>query len=297
MCRWQPRTRRRHWCAVVANGLDARRPLSSLHEQWSTCQSCALGKQRLAAGRNFVHGIGSTRTIMFIGDGPDEDAEIVGAPFVGSAGGILRTLLARFGLREYYITNLVACRSCVPQTNSYGKPVMRRGGELMYKDEPPLPAHCAACRPRLNEEIYLVDPTVIVGLGSKACEVLTGRPANLDRDSGEARPIAIPGATYTPDLTDKGHWRRKTKGVWMQPVKLSTVQYHFVPTYHPRDVNRVLDDHGHGNVLEKFAHALRSAIATHDSYLEGAFNQMSPNRGQVTDLDLQHAIEQEQKPE
>ena len=275
---------------------DARKTLTVLRDEWSACQECALGKRRLAGGHKLVFGTGYTRTIMLVGDGPNEESEFTGVPFVGSAGGVLRTLLARLGLKEYYLTNLVACRSCEPMTNSSGVLVQRMQGSVMmtmYKDEPPLPAYCAACRPRLNEEIYIVDPTVIVGLGAKACEFLVGRTVNLARENGEARPISIPGATYVPELTEKGqHWIRKVKGQVVQPIRQSEVRYHFVPTYHPRDVEKVMDDLGPGSLFSKFSRALREAIQTHDAYVAGAYGMEPMNRGQVSDLDLQHAVQE-----
>jgi uracil-DNA glycosylase family 4 len=246
----------------------------------------------MTKGAHFVFGVGSTRSIMFIGDGPNEESEQLGEPFVGSSGAILRTLLQRLGLQDYYLTNLVACRSCTPQVNADGKLIETKRG-IMYKDEPPIPSHCAACRPRLNEEIYIADPTVIVGLGPKACEALTGRPVSLERENGEARPIGIPGGTWVPELTDKGHWIRKVRGQLIQPVKQSVVRYHFVPTYHPRDVEKVMDDMGQNNVFGRFTKALRSAIRTHDSYLEGALGFVPIQRDQVTDVQLQRALHQE----
>jgi uracil-DNA glycosylase len=248
-----------------------------------------------------VFGIGYTRVIMFVGDGPNEEAEVTGVPFVGSSGGVLRTLLARLGLKEYYLTNLVTCRSCEPMTNSSGELIQRRQGSVMmtaYKDEPPIPAHVAACRPRLNEEIYIVDPTVIVGLGAKACEALVGRSVNLAKDNGEARPITIPGATYVPERTDVGqHWLRKVRGNIVQPIRQSEVRYHFVPTFHPRDVEKVMDDAGNGNVFGRFTRALREAIQTHDAYVAAAYGVEPINRGQVSDLDLQHAVQETQHEE
>lgn len=275
---------------------DARKALTVLRDEWSTCQKCRLGERRLAGGYNFVFGTGYTRTIMFIGDGPNEESEFTGVPFVGSSGGVLRTLLARLGLKEYYLTNLVSCRSCEPMTNSSGALIQRKQGSVMvtmYKDELPIPAHYTACKPRLNEEVYIVDPTVIVGLGAKACEALVGRPINLARENGEARPIGIPGATYVPELTDKGqHWIRKVKGQVIQPIRQSEVRYHFVPTYHPRDVEKVMDDLGPGSLFSKFSRALREAIQTHDAYVAGAYGMEPTNRGQVSDLDLQHAVQE-----
>ena len=271
---------------------DARKRLGVLRDEWKDCQKCQLGVQRVTKGASFVFGVGSTRSIMFIGDGPSEEAEQLGEPFVGSSGAVLRTLLHKLGLQEYYLTNLVSCRSCTPQVNADGQLIQNKRG-IMYRDEPPIPAHCAACRPRLNEEIYIADPTLIVGLGPKACEALTGRPVNLERENGEARPIGIPGGTYVPEFTDKGHWIRRVRGQVVQPVSQSVVYYHFVPTYHPRDVEKVMDDMGQNNVFSRFTKALRGAIRTHDAWLEGAAGFTAMQREPVTDAQLQQALHQE----
>lgn len=275
---------------------DARKSLAALRGEWLSCRKCDLGDRRLRGNHNFVFGVGYARSILFVGDGPDEQSEFAGVPFVGSHGGILRTLLSRLGLKEYYLTNLVACRSCAPMINSSGAIVQQKRGSvtlIMYKDEPPIPAHCAACGPRLNEEIYIADPTVIVGLGAKACEALVGRPVNLARESGEARHINIPGATFVPELTDKEqHWVRKVKGKVIQPIRQSDVRYLLVPTYHPRDVEKGMDDMGPGNIFGKFAHALRTAIQVHDGYLAAAYGSEPIQRGQVNDLDIQRSLQE-----
>ena len=106
-------------------------------------------------------------------------------------------------------------------------PVFGRGPKgvpvLRYKDEPPTPIHKNACRPRLLEEIYLVDPIVIVGLGGPACEALLGHSITITRDRGETSQIAIPGASYRPVLTEKRQqWLRKnSEGEWHAPVAVS----------------------------------------------------------------------------
>jgi uracil-DNA glycosylase len=284
---------------------DARKPLARLKQEWSSCARCELGTQRIDVEGAFVFGQGTPGGVMLIGEGPGADEEREGLPFVGRSGLLLRKMLALLGLEEYYLTNIVACRSCSPQLDSDGQPVFRKNWRtkqmaLVYKDEPPTPPQCNACLPRLYEEIYIVDPVVIVGLGGKACEVLRGRPITITRDRGEAGQITIPGARYLPVLTEKKQeWRRKVRNAdgvneLQTPVEQSEVAYHFIPTLPPAYVSRKLADRGPDSPFRQLLLDLRKAMRTYEMYLETVFGIVPTQRSHAGDDDLQQQLQSEE---
>lgn len=229
---------------------------------------------------SFVFGEGVRNAVMLIGEGPGAEEEAEGRPFVGQSGELLRKILDHLKFNQVYMTNTVCCRSCAPITDmETGLPVMRKDRRTgislpIYKDEPPTPAQCTSCLPRLYEQIYLVDPVVIVGLGGKACETLLKRPVTITRDRGETRTITIPGAGYRPLVTKDGRWRRKVAGVDTDPVEPNEVRYHLIPTLHPAYVSRLLADRGPNNPFEQLMSDLRKAIQTYETYVRMAFGEV-----------------------
>jgi uracil-DNA glycosylase family 4 len=126
--------------------------LDELRTVLGDCSRC-----KLAGGRNhIVFGVGSPNAaIMFVGEGPGEDEDLQGIPFVGRAGGLLTDIITKgMGLKreDVYIANVIKCR-----------PPKNRNPEL---DE------IAACEPFLRRQVALVRPRVIIALGKFAAQVL-----------------------------------------------------------------------------------------------------------------------------
>lgn len=108
------------------------------------CTACGLCETRT----NVVFGVGSeSAEVLFIGEGPGEQEDLKGEPFVGRAGKLLDDMLAMIGLDRsmIYIANTVKCRP--------------------PKNRDPLPEEQAACLGWLNEQRELLDPKIIVCLG------------------------------------------------------------------------------------------------------------------------------------
>ncbi len=277
---------------------DARKSLPILRQEWSACVRCDLGQRRINMQTSFVFGEGTQRGIMFVGEGPGVEEEREGRPFVGRSGSLLRRVLMQLGLEDYYLTNAVCCRSCVPQTDGDGQPVFRKNYqtklmEPAYKDEPPTPPQYLACLPRLHEEIYLVDPIVIVGLGGKACEALRGKTITITRDRGEAEHISIPGGGWRPSVTKDQKWTRKVKGNVITPVEQNEVRYHFIPTLHPAYVLRKLADQGPDSPFRQFVKDIKKAITTYEAYLEMVFGIVPHGRGGLDEDEMQSQIQGE----
>lgn len=116
------------------------------------CEKCKLCKTR----HNVVFGEGKIKSkIMFVGEGPGENEDIQGRPFVGLAGKLLDKMLGVIDLsREtnIYITNIVKCR-----------PPQNRDPESDEQE---------ACINYLNQQIKLINPKIIVALGRVAAKKL-----------------------------------------------------------------------------------------------------------------------------
>jgi uracil-DNA glycosylase len=140
--------------------------LSKLGREASICTRC-----RLAAGRtNVVFGVGNPHSdLMFVGEGPGEQEDLQGLPFVGRSGQLLdRLILEEMGLTRdsCYIANTIKCR---PPGN-----------------RDPLPDETEACWPYLEKQLELVDPKVLVTLGNFATKLLLGTTEGISRTRGRA---------------------------------------------------------------------------------------------------------------
>ena len=128
------------------------------------CGRCALGRTR----HSLVFGVGNERAdVMFIGEGPGEQEDLQGEPFVGPAGKLLDTMLEIIGLdrSQVYIANIVKCR---PPRN-----------------RDPLPDEQAACIGWLERQIALVDPKILVFLGRIAAMAFIKPDFRITREHGQ----------------------------------------------------------------------------------------------------------------
>jgi uracil-DNA glycosylase len=222
---------------------------------------------------------------MFVGEGPGVEEEEYGRPFIGRSGKILRGVLTQLGFQDFYITNAVTCRSCAPMLDPQGNPRLRKGLPI-YKDEKPLPVHLSACNPRLQDEIYLVDPVVIVALGGTAAEVLLGRPLSILSMRGNPEHIEIAGAAHRPNLTDKkGAWHRKAAGQLSYPTEQNTVRYLVVPTLHPAYVARNLADRGPRSAFQLFVSDIKLALKIYTRYKGEAYGEAVDTEEEENQMD------------
>jgi DNA polymerase len=133
--------------------------LRAIQEQIGDCTRCPLAY----AGRHkIVFGDGSpTARLMFVGEGPGADEDAQGLPFVGKAGQLLNNMIAAMGLAraEVYIANIVKCR---PPGNRVPEPV-----------------EANTCAQFLLGQIDVVQPEVIVAIGSTAATYLLGVKQSL----------------------------------------------------------------------------------------------------------------------
>ena len=264
---------------------DARKSLQVLYDEWSNCRSCELGQRRLNLSQPLVFGEGIPRGVMFIGEGPGVVEESVGRPFVGKSGDFLRGVLDKMHFTNFYLTNIVTCRSCEPVLDpATNLPRLRKNGDIMLADKTPTPLQMESCGPRIHEEIYIVDPVVIVALGATAAQFLLQRPVAITKERGHAQHCSIPGATSRPVLTDKKRaWARKVSGDIRAPVEPNEVRYLVVPTIHPAYVLRNLADRSVRGAFHQFVNDIRMAVKIYERYLSECLGQDPTS---ISDADL-----------
>ena len=127
------------------------------------CAACELCRGR----HNLVFGVGNEQAkIMLIGEGPGEQEDLQGVPFVGPAGKLLDTMLELIDLdrTKVYIANMVKCR---PPHN-----------------RDPLPEEQAACSAFLARQIALIKPRIIVCLGRIAAQGIIKADLRITREHG-----------------------------------------------------------------------------------------------------------------
>jgi uracil-DNA glycosylase len=135
------------------------------------CTACHLYK----LGTQTVFGEGvSKATLMLIGEQPGDAEDLAGRPFVGPAGQLLDRALAEAGIdrSQVYVTNVVKHFKWEP-----------RGKRRIHKK--PNAGEIAACRPWLDAELAVVQPRVLVCLGSTAAQALLGRQFRVTKQRGE----------------------------------------------------------------------------------------------------------------
>jgi uracil-DNA glycosylase len=279
---------------------DYRKSLPVLRSEWETCTRCDLGERRNTVGGQFVFGEGTPGGIMFIGEGPGVDEEANGRPFVGKSGKILRHAINRLGIDRYYITNVVTCRSCAQAYTPEGQPKYKKNWktgvmEPRIIDQPPTPAQMHACLPRLYEEIYLVDPKIIVALGVSSAEVLARRPVTIQRESGTTIAISIPGAGRKPTVTDKKKvWARTVRGALIAPHVPNNVEYLMIPLLHPAFVARKQKDERWMNPVQMFAEGMKKIVAVYDRYMFEVYGDQPGAVRELAESDIHEAMMEEE---
>jgi uracil-DNA glycosylase len=272
--------------------MDARKTLARLRSDWDECEKCELGVRRKELHgmddieeHRMVFGDGHPGGVMFVGDTPDKEEDPVGKPFVGQSGSLLRKVLTRIGfdMRFSYMTNLVLCRSCEPAIDqATGMPRFKRRGNKpplpLYRDLPPLPSHIFACKPRLHEEIYLVDPVIIVAVGSLAAEHLLGHSFALTLRHGEVEEIELDGNSFVPSLTEKRNaWVRKWGPPTVAPVEKNKVRYLVLPTYDPSFVLKYIADRDpKHSIFSQFVNDLKKVKNIFDRHMQETQGVVAP---------------------
>jgi DNA polymerase len=145
---------------------ERQQALEAIATEIRSCTRCPLHQGRTRA----VPGEGDAATeVVFVGEGPGEQEDRQGRPFVGASGQFLGELIASVGWRreDVFITNVVKCR---PPGN-----------------RDPQPDEIEACAPFLRRQLEVLDPSVVVTVGKHSLERF--RPGErIGRSHGTAVP-------------------------------------------------------------------------------------------------------------
>ena len=136
-----------------------------LEQKTLSCTACGLCETR----HNVVFGVGNRQTdVLFVGEGPGEQEDLQGEPFVGPAGKLLDDMLSILDLdrsSNCYIANIVKCR---PPRN-----------------RDPLETEQEACIGYLRNQVALIKPKIIVCLGRIAAKKLIDPDFRITRQHGQ----------------------------------------------------------------------------------------------------------------
>lgn len=222
--------------------------LLKLRDHWADCQRCDLHKTRT----RLVFGEGNPDAdILVIGEGPGAQEDETGLPFYGVAGQLLDQFLEAVALNreeDLYVTNVVCCRPTVRVKDD-------RTGEMRTDNRPPSKIEREACKSRLLETIYLVDPLLIITVGKVPYQVLMGRAPKMQSIRGRMRTFTMQGREVP-------------------------IRYAVLPIYHTaflaRSHNRSKGGPWH-NTLEDFAKAAKVLDHLRESY----YGIPKPNRQEM----------------
>ena len=151
-------------CSEVCPNVQFIENVGELRGQCLGCEGCVLGKTRT----KLVFGDGNPNAkVMLVGEGPGEQEDLQGIPFVGRAGFLLDDMMKMIDLdrSRVYIANIVKCR---PPHN-----------------RDPLPEERDACSQWLKKQIEIVDPLIIICLGRIAATSLIDEDFRITRQHGQ----------------------------------------------------------------------------------------------------------------
>jgi DNA polymerase len=149
--------------------------LDQVAKDLTGCTRCKLCSTR----KNIVLGEGNpTARLVFVGEGPGENEDLQGRPFVGKAGQLLDRMIAAMGLsrNDVYIANVVKCR---PPGNRN-----------------PEPDEINTCSPFLHRQLDVIRPQVIVALGKFSAQTLLQTEERISLLRGKFHPYR--GAKLMP---------------------------------------------------------------------------------------------------
>ena len=154
--------------------------LNQLKEKISKIDNCKL----ITNAKNLVFGDGNVNSpIMIVGEGPGQKEDELGKPFMGEAGQLLNKMLKAINIEreKVYITNVV----------NYRPPNNRK----------PEPQEINRYSNFLREHISIIDPKILILMGSTAMESLFGSKLKISKVRGAWKELIINNKTYLTMIT------------------------------------------------------------------------------------------------
>ena len=154
--------------------------LENLKEKISNIDNCELKSH--ATQLVFSDGTSESQ-LMIVGEGPGQKEDELGKPFVGDAGMLLNKMLMAINIdrNKVYITNVV----------NYRPPNNRK----------PEPAEIIRYSNYLREHISIIDPKILILMGSSAMEALFGSKIRISKERGAWKEVIVNQKTYLTMIT------------------------------------------------------------------------------------------------
>ncbi|HEX2852538.1 MAG TPA: uracil-DNA glycosylase [Opitutaceae bacterium] len=174
-------------------------------------------RAQVRPGKQVVLGVGNLDAkIMFVGEAPGAEEEVQGEPFVGPAGQLLTKMIGAMGLArgDVYIGNIMNWRPQLPTA----------AGATQIGNRPPTEEEMRYCLPYLRAQIEVVNPALLVALGSTAAQGLLG--FGSFKALGEIRglwrefagtPLLV---TYHPSYILRSQSNRSKRMIWEDLLKV-----------------------------------------------------------------------------
>jgi DNA polymerase len=157
----------------------ARTPIAQLRTEASACKRCPLH----GPATQIVFGEGpDDARLVFVGEQPGDQEDVLGRPFVGPAGEVFNQALAEAGISRdtVYVTNAVKHFKYLP-----------RGKRRIHSK--PNSSEIEHCRWWIERELAVIAPQLVVALGGTAAQSLAGRSVSVLRERGPVMFGARPG--------------------------------------------------------------------------------------------------------
>ena len=154
--------------------------LENLKEKISNIDNC----ERKNHATQLVFSDGTSESqLMIVGEGPGQKEDELGKPFVGDAGMLLNKMLMAINIdrNKVYITNVV----------NYRPPNNRK----------PEPAEITRYSNYLREHISIIDPKILILMGSSAMEALFGSKIRISKERGAWKEVIVNQKTYLTMIT------------------------------------------------------------------------------------------------
>ena len=164
----------------IYNSEDKLKSLDELKNKISSIEDCKLKEN----ASNLVFSDGSIDSqIMIVGEGPGQKEDELSKPFVGDAGMLLNKMLKAINInrKDIYITNVVNYR---PPNNRKPEP----NEILRYSNF-------------LREHIAIINPKILILMGSTAMESLLGSKNKISKERGKWKEVIINNSTYLTMVT------------------------------------------------------------------------------------------------